>query len=65
MTAFLLVPQLQIKANEYQDADAIYFASRFCSSCQKLEQDRILIELVDQGYLIETIYVEDDNQNTK
>ena len=65
MTTFLFIPNLTSLASDYEDVDAVYFASRFCSSCQKLEDDRILLDLIDQGYVIETIYLEDDNQNTK
>ena len=47
------------------DHDAVYFASRFCSSCQKLEDEGVIKSLSDQGYQINTIYLEDDNQYTK
>lgn len=47
------------------DDDAVYFASRFCSSCQKLEDEGVIDSLVDQGYQINTIYLEDDNAYTK
>lgn len=47
------------------DDDAVYFASRFCSSCQKLEDEGVIDSLVDQGYQIHTIYLEDDNAYTK
>ena len=47
------------------DDDAVYFASRFCSSCQKLADEGVIDSLVDQGYQIHTIYLEDDNAYTK
>ena len=47
------------------DDDAVYFASRFCSSCQKLEDEGVIESLINQGYQINIIYLEDDNQYTK
>jgi cytochrome c biogenesis protein CcdA/glutaredoxin len=58
-------PFYHIIAAEDTYHDAVYFASKFCSSCQKLEDEGVIDQLIQEGYDIETIYLEDDSAYTK
>ncbi|AUD63254.1 hypothetical protein BK010_06485 [Tenericutes bacterium MO-XQ] len=62
---FIYAPFFTNFAATSSDNDAVYFASRFCSSCQKLEDEGVIETLTQQGYDIQTIYLEDDNAYTK
>jgi len=61
---FLFLPIL-VTAEETQSFDAVYFASRYCSDCQRLEDEGVLDELVADGYSIRIIYLEDDKAATQ
>jgi len=65
LALFIYSPFMTNLAQTSTDNDAVYFASRFCSSCQKLEDEGVIESLIDQGYQINTIYLEDDNAYTK
>ena len=58
-------PFYHVIAAEDANHDAVYFASKFCSSCQKLEDEGIIDQLIQEGYNIEIIYLEDDTDYTK
>ncbi len=66
--AFFAIPNINIHAydqDDLQSADALYFASRFCSACQKLENEKIIVNLIEEGYDIKVFYLEDDQEYTK
>lgn len=68
MIAFLAIPNINIQAydqNDISSADALYFASRVCGSCQRVADERIILDLIDQGYDIRIFYLEDDTEYTK
>lgn len=65
---FFAIPNIKINAyqNELiEDADAVYFASTFCSACQKVADENILTELIEQGYKIKIYFLEDNQQYVK
>ncbi|MCF7932176.1 MAG: hypothetical protein K9K93_03305 [Acholeplasmataceae bacterium] len=45
------------------DADAVYFSSRFCESCQNLEADGTIKALENQGFVILKYVLEDDTNH--
>ncbi|BCR35773.1 cytochrome c biogenesis CcdA family protein [Mariniplasma anaerobium] len=61
------IPNINLQAynqDEIQQADALYFASRYCSACQKVENEKIIIDLIEDGYDIQIFYLEDDKDYT-
>lgn len=65
---FFAIPNINLQAydqDEIQSADALYFASRFCGACQKIENEKIIINLIEEGYDIQIYYLEDDQEYTK
>lgn len=62
---FVLTPNITGHAYDVEQTDAVYFASRYCNDCKKLDDERVLLDLVDQGYEIDIIYLEDDPSHTK
>ena len=65
LALIIFSPFLNTFAAETTEFDAVYFASKFCSSCQKLEDEGVIEALINDGYNIEIIYLEDDTANTK
>jgi cytochrome c biogenesis protein CcdA len=51
-----LAPQVQAQ----EEADMIYFGSKFCVSCARVEQAGVFETLTTQGFVIQTYYLEDD-----
>ena len=52
---FSVLPQAQAS-----EADMVYFGSRFCVSCARVENEGVFDSLQQQGYNITTYYLEDD-----
>jgi glutaredoxin len=52
---FALTPSAQAS-----EADMIYFGSRFCVSCARVENEGVFDSLIEQGYNITKYYLEDD-----
>jgi cytochrome c biogenesis protein CcdA len=51
-----LTPSIQAQ----DDTDMIYFGSKFCVSCARVEAAGVFDTLANQGYVIQTYYLEDD-----
>jgi cytochrome c biogenesis protein CcdA/glutaredoxin len=51
-----LTPNIQAQ----EDADMIYFGSKFCVSCARVEAAGVFDSLANQGFVIQTYYLEDD-----
>jgi cytochrome c biogenesis protein CcdA len=52
---FVLTPSAQAS-----EADMVYFGSRFCVSCARVENEGVFDSLIEQGYNITKYYLEDD-----
>jgi len=51
-----LAPQVQAQ----EEADMIYFGSKFCVSCARVEEAGVFESIANQGFVIQTYYLEDD-----
>ena len=51
-----LTPQVQAQ----EEADMIYFGSKFCVSCARVEEAGVFESIANQGFVIQTYYLEDD-----
>lgn len=68
IVVFFALPNINILASQNElvgDSDAVYFASRFCSACQKVEDDKIITDLILEGYDIKIYYLEDNQDYSK
>ena len=62
LLTLLLIASLSFapQAMAQEDADMIYFGSKFCVSCARVEAEGVFETLASQGYVIQTYYLEDD-----
>jgi len=56
VSLWVWTPQVQAST----DADLVYFGSRFCVSCQRVEQAGVFSQLQEQGVRVTSYYLEDN-----
>ena len=66
--AIFVLPNIDVHAavdDDYEQADALYFASKLCSVCSDYADRKVITHLIEEGYDIKIFILEDNPDYTK